>query len=181
MIENLIGQIDQFVSLGEATGSLAAISMAGCVLGTILRRDSDVATHRDRLRWALTFAIGLLVAGFVTDTFEGINKIAATPTWCLWSAALTCLAWMILYLVIDVAGFQGWTILVRPAGANPLLAYFLHPIIVELIVVAGLGSRLLSYQDASNPYLVMGGSLAMALFVCLVTGLLGALGLRTKL
>jgi heparan-alpha-glucosaminide N-acetyltransferase len=181
MIENLIGQIDQYVSLGEATGSLAAISMAGCLLGTILRRDSDVATHRDRLRWALTFAIGLLVAGFLTDTFEGINKIAATPTWCLWSAALTCLAWMILYLVIDVAGFRGWTILVRPAGANPLLAYFLHPIIVELIVVAGLGSRLLSYQDASNPYLVMGGSLAMALFVCLVTGLLGALGLRTKL
>ncbi len=181
MIESVIGQIDQFVSLGEATGSLAAISMAGCVLGTILRRDSDVATHRDRLRWALTFAVGLLLAGFITDTFEGINKIGATPTWCLWSAALTCVVWIFLYWVIDVAGFQGWTILVRPAGANPLLAYFLHPIIVVLIVVVGLGSRLLSYQGASNPYVVVGGSLAMALVVCLVTGLLGRLGLRTRL
>jgi heparan-alpha-glucosaminide N-acetyltransferase len=180
-LATVIGQIDQFVSLGEATGSLAAISMAGCLLGTILRRDSDVATHRDRARWALTFAIGLFLAGFVTDTFEGINKNAATPTWCLWSAALTCLAWMALYRLIDVAGFESWTILVRPAGANPLLAYFLHPIIVELIVVAGLGSRLLSYQDASNPYLVVGGSLGMALFVCVVTGLLGRLGLRTRL
>ena len=79
-------------------------AMAGCLLGTILRRDSDVATHRDRLSWAATFAIGLFLAGLVTDTFEGINKIAATPTWCLWSAALACLAWMILYLVMDVGG-----------------------------------------------------------------------------
>ena len=181
MLASVIGQIDQFVSLGEATGSLAAISVAGCLLGTILRRDSDVATHRDRLRWTLTFAIGLLIAGFITDTFEGINKNAATPTWCLWSAALACLAWMFLYWMIDVAGFQGWTILVRPAGANPLLAYFLHPIIVVLIAVAGLGSRLLSYQEASNPYLVVGGSLAMALVVCAVTGLLARLGLRTRL
>ena len=181
MIANVIDQLNQLVSLGEATGSLAAISMAGCLFGTILRRDSDIATHRDRFRWASTFAIGLFVAGFLTDTFEGINKNAATATWCLWSAALTCLAWMALYWVIDVAGIQQWTILVRPAGANPLLAYFLHPIIVELIVVAGLGSRLLFYQDASNALVVVAGSLGMALFVCVVTGFLGLLGLRVRL
>ncbi len=46
---------------------------------------------------------------------------------------------------------ERWTILVRPAGANPLLAYFLHPIIVELIVVAGVEGRLLAYQQASQP------------------------------
>ena len=49
-LESAIGQLNSYVSLGEATGSLAAISMAGCLLGTILRRDSDVATQRDRLR-----------------------------------------------------------------------------------------------------------------------------------
>lgn len=125
--------------------------------------------------------IGLLLAGAITDTFEGINKNASTPTWCLWSAALTCLAWMALYQVIDVAGYQRWAIVFRPAGANPLLAYFLHPIIVKLIVVTGLGSRLLSYQVASNPYVVVAGSLGMALFVCVVTGLLGRIGLRTRL
>jgi heparan-alpha-glucosaminide N-acetyltransferase len=178
---NVIGRIDQFVSLGEATGSLAAISMAGCLFGTILRRDSDIASHRDRLRWSLTFAVGLLLAGFLTDTFEGINKNAATPTWCLWSAALTCLVWMALYVVIDVAGFEKWTIIVRPAGANPLLAYFLHPITVELIGVTGLGGRLLFYQDANNPYVVVGGSLGMALFVCVLTGILARLGLKLRL
>jgi predicted acyltransferase len=181
MLAHVISELDHYVGLGDATGSLAAISVAGCLLGAILRRDSDIATYRERFRWAWTFAIGLLLAGLITDTFEGINKIAATPTWCLWSAALTCLAWAALYRVIDVAGLRGWTILVRPAGANPLVAYFLHPIVVGLIVVAGLGNRLLSYQNANDPYIVVAGSFGMALFVCGVTGLLGRLGLRTRL
>ena len=38
----------------------------------------------------MTFAVGLFLAGLVTDTFEGINKIGATPTWCFWCAALAC-------------------------------------------------------------------------------------------
>ena len=154
----------QYVGLGDALGSLAAVTMAGCLLGTILRRDSDVVTHRDRLSWAATFIVGLLLAGLVTDTFEGINKIAATPTWCFWSAALACLAWMLLYLVMDVAGYRGWSIVVRPAGANPLVAYFLHPIVVWLAPLVGLGA-VLKYTASPSPWTVVGGSLAMAFFV----------------
>jgi heparan-alpha-glucosaminide N-acetyltransferase len=176
-----IDAIGQYVSLDDAMGSLAAISMAGCLLGSILRRDSDVATHRDRLSWAAVFAIGLFLAGVVTDTFEGINKIGATPTWCLWSAALTCLVWMILYRVIDVGGYRAWTILVRPAGANPLVAYFLHPIIVEALPLLGLGDAVLRYKESPDPWVAVGGSIGMALFVCIATGLLGRLGLRVRL
>jgi len=180
-IKDAIGQLDRFVSVADALGSLAAISVAGCLLGSILRRDSDVASQRDRLSWAGAFTIGLLIAGVVTDTFEGINKIAATPTWCLWSAALACAGWMLLYLILDVAGARGWTILVRPAGANPLVAYFLHPIIVVFIVVLGLDSPLLGYHSSADPYVVVAGSLGMALFVCLTTGVLGRLGLVVRL
>jgi heparan-alpha-glucosaminide N-acetyltransferase len=176
-----IDLINSYVGLGEATGSLAAISMAGCLLGTILRRDSDVAMPRDRLAWTMMFTIGLTIAGFVTDTFEGINKISATATWGLWSAALTCLVWLLLYLVMDIRGIRGWAILVRPAGANPLLAYFLHPIVVELIGVVGLYNPLLTYKDSSSPSIAVAGSLGMALFVCVVTGVLGRLGLRVRL
>ncbi len=35
MLANAIGQLDQYVGLGDATGSLAAISVAGCLLGSI--------------------------------------------------------------------------------------------------------------------------------------------------
>jgi hypothetical protein len=152
-----IDTINQYVGLGDALGSLAAITMAGCLLGSILRSDQEVATHRDRLRWALTFTIGLLLAGFLTDSFEGINKIAATPTWCLWSAAITCATWMLLYLVMDIA------------------------IIVVGIGLAGFASPLLDYQRNPDPLVVVAGSLGMALLVCVVTGLLGRLGLRVKL
>jgi predicted acyltransferase len=176
----VIDYLNKWVGLGEATGSLAAITMAGCLLGAILRNDSEINTHRERLRWALTFVIGLLVAGFLTDTFEGINKIAATSTWCLWCAALTCSVWMILYLIMDVAGVRGWDILIRPAGANPLVAYFLHPITVGLISMVGLAGPLLGYKDANNPSVVVAGSLGMAIFVCALTGLLARLGLRMR-
>jgi predicted acyltransferase len=176
-----IDGVNRYVGLGDATGSLAAIVMAGCLLGSILRRDSDVATHRGRLSWAACFAVGLFAAGLVTDTFEGINKIGATPTWCFDSAALACLTWMVLYLLMDVAGYSGWSILIRPAGANPLVAYFLHPITVGTVSLSGLGGTVLRYHDSPNPMIVVAGSLAMAFFVCALAGLLGKAGLRVKL
>jgi heparan-alpha-glucosaminide N-acetyltransferase len=176
-----IDEVGGYISLRDAMGSLAAVTMAGCLLGTILRRDNDVTTHRARLSWALTFAAGLVLAGFVTDTFEGINKIAATPTWCLWSAGLTCLAWVVLYLPLDVAGFGGWSAPIRAAGANALVAYFLHPIVLGLVSLPKFGSTVLAYKQSSDPWVVIGGSVAMAAFVCAAAGLLGRLGLRMRL
>ena len=176
-----VKSINKYVSLGDALGSLAAVTMAGCLLGTILRRDSDVVTHRDRLSWATTFIVGLLLAGLVTDPFEGINKVAATPTWCFWSAALTCFAWMLLYRFIDMAGYRGWSILVRPAGANPLVAYFLHPIIVESLSLVGLEDIVLKYKSSPQEWVIIAGSIGMAVFVCAATGLLGRLGVRVRL
>jgi predicted acyltransferase len=174
-------ELGKYVSLRDALGSLAAITLAGCVLGSILRRDSDVASTIARVRWALTFAAGLFLAGVVTDTLEGINKIGATPTWCFWCAALATVVWIALYLVIDVAGLKFWTLPIRPAGANPLVAYFLHPITLWVVSLAGLEDRLLAYKVSTDPGVVVGGSAAMALFVCTAAGLLGRLGLRMRL
>jgi len=173
--------LGNYVSLRDATGSLAAVTMPGCLVGSILRPSSDVVMPSDRLKWSLTFLVGLFVAGLITDNFEGINKIAATPTWCLWSASIACAIWIILYLVMDVSQFRGWAILVRPAGANPLVAYFLHPIIVYAISLSGYESLILGYKASQDPSVVIGGSAAMAMFVCGAAGLLGRLGLRMRL
>ena len=75
----------------------------------------------------------------------------------------------------------GWAILVRPAGANPLVAYFLHPIAVELFGVLGLHRQLLGYTSSGDPYVVVGGSLVMALLICAATGVLGRLGFVVRL
>lgn len=176
-----VDDLGHYVSLRDATGSLAGVTMAGCLLGTILRRGSDVKTHRGRIGWALTFAAGLLLAGLIADTFGGINKIGATPTWCLWCAALGCLTWVLLYLLLDVARVPGWVIPVRPAGANPLVAYLLHPIILGVISVAGLAETVLAYKASPDPWVVVGGSLGMAAVVCAAAGLLWRLGVRMRL
>ena len=176
-----VDAIGDYIGLGDAVGSLAAVTMAGCLLGSILRHDSGIPDHPGRIGWAWTFASGLFLAGLVTDTFEGINKIAATPTWCLWCAALACVLWIVLYRVIDVAGFCSWSIIVRPAGANPLIAYFLHPIVVGLVSLAGWEHSLLAYKGSHEPWVVIAGSLGMAFFVCAFTGLLARLGFRVHL
>jgi heparan-alpha-glucosaminide N-acetyltransferase len=174
-------ELGRYVSLGGALGSLAAVTMAGCVLGSVLRRDSDVASPRCRALWALVFVTGLFLAGFVTDTLEGINKIGDTPTWCFWCAALATVVWIMLYLVIDVAGFRAWAAVFRMAGANPLVAYFLHPIVLFVISYTSFEAKLLSYKEATDPQTVILGSAAMAFFVCLLAALLGRLGLRMRL
>ena len=177
-----IGAIGRYISLGEAVGSLAAITMGGCLLGSILRTDSDVQGHKERLRWAWTFVIGLFIAGLVTDTFEGINKNAATPSWCLWSAALACGLWIVLYLVMDVSGKTAWSLVVRPAGANPLLAYFLHPIVIGLVSLSGHWNDWLGYRGrTADPLIVVAGSLAMAISLRRQRGFWAALGLRLRL
>ena len=176
-----VQKVQSYVSLSDATGSLASVTMAGCLLGSILRRDSLVRSPKDRLAWASTFMVGLLVAGALCDTFEGINKIGATPTWCFWSASLAGSVWIVLYLIMDVLGFQSWSIVVRPAGANPLLAYFLHPITVWLVGLSGFGATVLGYSGSKDPWVVVGGSAAMALFVCVATGLLARIGLKVRL
>jgi uncharacterized membrane protein YcfT len=80
-----------------------------------------------------------------------------------------------------VAGFRGWSAPIRAAGANALVAYFLHPIVVGLVSLAKLGSTVLAYKQSSDPWIVIGGSAAMAAFVCALAGLLGRLGMRMRL
>ncbi len=77
---------------------------------------------------------------------------------------------------MDLAGWRTWSIIVRPAGANPLIAYFLHPIVIDLVSLTGARSAVLGYKASHDPSVIVGGSLVMALFVCAATGLVRAWG-----
>lgn len=182
-LQAMIGFVDAHVSIGSTLGSLPAITMAGCCLGTILLADSDVRSPAARLRWALAFAAGLVLAGVLLDAPYGINKIRATPAWCCYCAALTTAAWAALYGVLDVRGWRGWSRVVAPAGANPLLAYLLHPFVY---LVAGLGGSALGrvlgfYKSPNFPAIVaILGSLAMAVLVVQATGWIVRTGYRLK-
>ncbi len=175
-IETVFNWINSHASLGN---SLASISMAGCCLGSILTPGSDLHTHGQRLRWAAVFALWLVVAALLFDPLFGINKIRATPAWCFYCAFLATLAWVVLYWLMDVRGLRAWSIVVRPAGVNPLLAYILHPMLYLLAGVVGV--RLGFYKSSELPIFVnILGCLAMACLVVGLTGLVTRLGYRMK-
>ncbi len=180
-MQRVVQFMGEYIDLGGATGSLAAISVAGCLLGTTLTGPQQLSGHGARMRWALAFGIGLFVAGLFFDTFAGVNKIAATPTWCLWCASITCLVWTLIYRVMDVGGATRWSVVVRPAGANPLIAYLLHPVLIGCILLSGLSPYLLEYKSSSSTWFVVAGSVIMSLVVCGLTGLIAKAGLRVRI
>jgi heparan-alpha-glucosaminide N-acetyltransferase len=181
LLENAVAFVGRFVDLGSCAGSLAAIVVAGSLLGTTLSGPQKLNEHSSRIKWAAMFVLGLFVAGLVFDNFAGVNKIAATPTWCLWCAALTCAVWTIVYWVMDVRGVVMWSVITRPAGANPLIAYLLHPIVIFLISICGLSDELFSYKSSPEVWVVIIGSIAMALIICALTGLIARAGLRVRI
>ena len=91
------------------------------------------------------------------DAPAGIRhfKDGGSPTWALYSAAICCLVYLLLWGLIDVWGktgrhganraaagsdtptFIGWNFL-RLAGANPLLAYITPGIIYAALDSAGI-------------------------------------------
>ncbi len=180
-LANLFAYVQRYVSFGSQLGSLPSIVMAGSILGTVLLSDSDVQSTRDRVRWSLMYALGLFVAGAMLDTFGGINKISATPTWCFWCASLATLAWLGLYLLLDVAQVSKWSVVFRPAGANPLIAYLLHPMILFVLGLSGLGGTVRAYSESTSAALAISGSIAMAMVVCLLTAAIARLGLRIRI
>jgi hypothetical protein len=178
-VEGVFQWVGSHVSVGESLGSLASISMAGCCLGSIIASGSDVRTHGARLRWTIVFALWLAVAALLFDPLFGINKIRATPAWCFTCAFLTAITWAVLYWLMDVRGFRAWSVIVRPAGVNPLLAYILHPMLFLIAGIAGVQLRF--YKSPELPVFVnILGCLAMAFFVVGLTGLITRLGYRMK-
>jgi len=175
-IERAFDWVNAHASIGD---SLASISMAGCCLGSIIAPGSEMRTHGERLRWTVVFGLWLAAAALLFDPLFGINKIRATPAWCFYCAFLTALAWAALYWVMDVRGYRAWSIVIRPAGRNPLLAYILHPMLFLIAGIAGI--RLGFYKSSELPVFVnIVGCLAMALGVVGLTGLITRLGYRMK-
>ncbi len=179
--QSLLGFVGSYVDVAGALGSLASVSVAGTLLGSTLAGPQKLESPSARIRWALVYSAGLFLAGLLCDGFSGINKIAATPTWCLWCAALTCVTWVVVYRVMDVGGMTKWSVVARPAGANPLIAYLLHPIILWVVSFAGLSAWLFAYKSSPNPGVVIAGSVAMALIVSALTGLIAKAGLRVRI
>ncbi|MCR9200167.1 MAG: DUF5009 domain-containing protein [Planctomycetaceae bacterium] len=181
VLRTAVEYVDQYVSLGSQLGSLPAVVICGVLLGTILKQDSDVAPGGDRIRWALGYATLLFLAGAMTDAVAGVNKIAATPTWCFWCSSLAVLTWAVLYAIIDMRQWTVWAKPVVSAGANPLIAYLMHPILLSVMSLTGTGGTIRSYASSRSAAAAICGSLVMAFVVCGLTTAIARAGFRVRI
>ncbi|MEM8734445.1 MAG: DUF5009 domain-containing protein [Planctomycetota bacterium] len=180
LLRTLVDGVNQFVSIGSQLGSLPAIVICGKLLGSILLKNSDIQEPSERLRWALVYALLLFLAGAATDALAGVNKIAATPTWCFWCSSLAVLTWAILYWIMDVKNWTQWAKPIVPGGVNPHIAYLLHPIVLFTLSLTGANSFARSYAMSDSPYVTIIGSLVMAAVICAMTAGIARAGLRIR-
>ncbi len=181
--------ITRWVGIGSMLGSQAAITVSGVVLGMMLTPDSPLKTHQARIRWALGYGLGLALAGHLPHTLHEldsmfiINKIFATPPWCLWSSAITVWVWVGIYWLMDVRGRKRWAVAVEPAGKNSLFAFILAPILYSAFALLAV------VLGGFDFYAWLGDSFALGfwrslLFAFAMTWLAGGLrhvGVRLKL
>jgi hypothetical protein len=109
------------------SGSLASITMAGVLLSKIILERSIADSIRAKFTWSAGYAALLLLAGWMLLPF-GLAKIGSTPSWCLFSAAICIVIFMILYWLVDMKNVTRWAGFLKPAGSNPLLTYILPDI-----------------------------------------------------
>ena len=130
--------VKQYLSLGPHIGGHAMIATAGMIVSVLFLEGSPVKDPSKRIRWIVVFGVMMMLAGYFFRPLYGISKNNATPSWCLYSAAFCCYIFAALYWLVDVKKISRWANVVRPAGANPLLAYILPDIVYVLLSLFGI-------------------------------------------
>jgi predicted acyltransferase len=175
--------LDRWVDFGSMLGSHAAIVMTGVFAGRVLFAADQAVAWESRVRWALLYGLGLAAGGMLLHQLRDlhpmffVNKIAATPAWCLLSSAWTIWTWAGVSALTDGAGVRSGHALLRAAGQNALLAFILGPVLysgIELIGSLGLGADVYGRSGASFGV----GLLRSLAFAALATWLTGYLWRR---
>ena len=85
-----------------------------------------------RFGQAAALMVACVVAGALLRPAYTISKIYASPSWCLYSAAICLLLFAALYAVVDLRGHSGWTRWLAPVATQPLVAYLIPFVVVGL-------------------------------------------------
>lgn len=160
---------------GGMVGGHPAIAVGGVFLGTLLSGNVS-GTERGRAAFGL---IGFsAAAAWLLRPLYGIGKNPATPSWCLWSIALTALLWVALHIVVDIRKQEQFLRPFRLLGNNALFAYILAPFLCSAFDVAGL-----NYWGLGEMGFLTGliRSVCFTVFVSTVVIWITRMGFRLKL
>lgn len=169
----------RYVGLGSTLGSQASITVAGVLLASILLTP-DTASLRSRAVFTGFFIAGCSAAAWLLHGLYGINKNSATPSWCLWTCAITAALWFAFHIICDVRQCRWVTPPLVAAGSNVLLAYLLSEMLPSLITLVGLGA---AYGRLAGPTLAnaLARSLGCAAVVLAASVFINRAGLRLRL
>jgi predicted acyltransferase len=148
--------------------SHASIVLSGLLTSLIFFGQDQKASLSARFARAAAMAAALFAAGAVLRPYFRISKIYATPTWCLYSAAICIVLFALLYWIVDLKKIRAWTRFFKPAASNPLLTY-----IIPYIVYAWMQYMHWALPDvlgSGAPGLIWAASYAIAVML-LVVGL----------
>lgn len=82
----------------------------------------------------------------------GIAKNEGTPTWCLWSIAISVAVFLAMRWICDEKGYTRWAAFLRPAGASPLTTY----LVPDLYYYAVAGTSFEGWMDQGAPGVLRG-------------------------
>jgi predicted acyltransferase len=155
--------------VGGDLGSHPSIALAGLLLATILLTTETAATGA-RVRFTLLFIGGFSAAAVLLNGLYGISKNDATPSWCLWSCAITAALWLVFYLLADVRRMTGFSRPFAAAGQNVLLAYLISEGLESFLDVLHLGGW---YDHLGEPNLACACARAAGCGVVILAGTAG--------
>lgn len=189
------GLLNNFPIIGNSMkvsytlGSHPAIILTGAILGNKI---SDNLKNPDRtkiLKWASSFSLFLLIAGLLLHQLNKLDKMfiisknLGTVPWCLLSSAFTIWIWIAIYWLVDIKNFDSWFKITEPAGMNPLFAYILAPLVVELLAFIALAINSIDIYSWLGESFFSGflRALFIAFSMTWLAGYFGKKGLRLRL
>lgn len=173
-----LGPMHGVLNVGQVFGSTAASVMMGVLVGNWFVGEGAARTPFQRARFFFLFGAGLLVAGALVRPLHGINKIAATEAYALVSGGWCCLAFLVVYLLMDVGRWRAWAAPVNLVGQNAVLAYVLPGIVGSLFAVIGLSGWLWPFGSGWPGAM---NAAALTVLICAATYTLTRAGFHVRL